>query len=79
MLTTVCTLRQGDRHATARLSTPSPQESGVVEYDGDVDLFPTRTERLRNDVLRFLARSAALTGGVEVQVEESGTYDWLAK
>ena len=79
MLTTTCTVLQGSRRATAHVSTASPQERGAVCYQGDVELFPHRYARLRNDDLRQLARNIARKTNAEVYVEDVGVYDWWAR
>ncbi len=79
MFTTTCKLTKGDREVIATVNTTSPQESGAVDYVGDMELIPQRHARLRNADLRAVFAGLAGEIGAYLDVLEFGEYESWAE
>ena len=79
MFPTICTLKIGDRQASATVATASPQAQAQVRYSGDLDLFSSQLSPLANADLRQVCKMVAKQAGAELSVAENGEYESWAE
>ncbi len=79
MRLTVCTLNFNDGASlSGSVSVASPQSEGVIAYTGSVDRLPRRYKRGDGTDLKALFTVLANELGADLQVQESGEYDYYA-